>query len=468
MNRDEPQPRWPIDPLLGDDLSGRGPNAQHPDAHRPGRVIRVNAAAIADAVSGVIEHASIVLRRREKGFTVLAAAPAREIEAMGLPEQTPELTLHDRILIPALVNAHTHLDLTHLGPRQHEPGEGFVGWVEMVRAGRATDEEEIIDSVRLGVARSIAGGSAAVGDIAGAPAGRLTDAPALALAASPLIGVSCLEFFGIGRSAAPTIKRLNDYLHDRFPHAREELRGSGVTLGLQPHAPNTVDLGVYRWAAGAAAARGIPLSTHLAETPEEREFIADGAGPQRDMLERFMVWDDSVLDHIGHGKHPIEHLAPLLGEHPMLLAHVNDAGDREIDLLAATASSVSYCPRASRYFGAEMHFGPHRYRDMLAAGINVCLGTDSIINLDTPGRISVLDEMRLLHSRDATDAGTLLAMGTVAGARALGLEERAFTIAPGSTPWGILAIAIGPGACDPWDGAMRGNDAPLWLFLREK
>lgn len=452
-----------INQLLGDDLSGAGRNG-----HEDGRLIRLNAAAIADALCGVVSNASIVLRRQSTGFEVVDAGPRARIDRLGLPASTIELSLNDHLLLPALVNAHTHLDLTHLGPRPHEPGDGFVGWVEMVRAGRADDDEQIALCVEQGIEKSLAGGCIAVGDIAGAPKGRLTDAPARALGASPMIGVSYLEFFGIGTTAARATGKINDYLQNRSPRVREALLGSGVELGLQPHAPNTVDLGVYRWAARAGAARGMPLSTHLAETPEERAFIAHARGPQRAMLERLGIWDGSVLDHIGHGRHPVEHLAPLLGEYPMLLAHVNDATDHAIELLTQTHASVAYCPRASAYFGAPAHFGAHRYRDMLSAGVNVCLGTDSIVNLETPDRITVLDDMRLLWAQGQTDPSTLLAMGTVAGARALGLDERAFTLSPGSSPRGLIAVKTDPGAPDAWGSAMSRVDAPCWVFLVEK
>lgn len=131
---------------------------------------------------------------------------------------------------------------------------------------------------------------------------------------------------------------------------------------------------------------------------------------------------------------------------PFLVAHVNDADDAAIRTLAHTRASVVYCPRASAYFAADRRFGPHRYRDMLTAGVRVALGTDSVVNLDTPDRISILDEMRLLHRRDATDARTLLTMATVNGAAALGLNPGWFRLrtAPQRLA-GLISIQIGGG-----------------------
>jgi aminodeoxyfutalosine deaminase len=491
MSTDSPQPtRYKVDALLVPNQS-----TSSPVEHTFAPLVRVNASALADATQIINQPASIILKPTITGYEITASGTKSQIDQMDLPASIMEITLRDRLLIPALVNAHTHLDLTHIGPIAHNPADGFVKWVDHIRANRQLDDSDIRSAVALGIQASLAGGSIAVGDIAGAPMGRITDAPAHELAASPLIGVSYLEFFGIGTTAPAAITKINHYLKATYPQSLADLQDSGVKIGLQPHAPNTVDLSVYRWAAAAARARSMPLSTHLAETPEEREFIADGTGPQRTFLERFGIWHDSILDHIAKSNHPVEHLAEVLTSPvarlaepgssslastpqkdparragppkllPFLVAHVNDATDAAIEILASTNTSVAYCPRASTYFGADHHFGPHRYRDMLAVGVNVCLGTDSIVNLDTPDRISILDEMRHLHRRDATDPITLLQLATTNGARALGLDDSNFTLAPNNHPLGLLAIPIEPGQLDSWTGAMQSNEPPEWVFL---
>lgn len=424
--------------------------------------VRIDAAAIADATLGVVAPGSVLIRLTPDAATVLASGATGHIDAAAAALDAPphRVALPDRVLLPALVNAHTHLDLTHLGPIPHDPEAGFVAWVDRVRAGRATDPDAIADSVRLGIDLSLAGGTGAVGDIAGAPLGRMTDIPARTLAGSRLRGVSYLEFFGIGRTAHAATERLDELARDRLDGLIRAISGSGVRLGLQPHAPNTVAMSVYRHAAGIARVHDLALSTHLAETPEERLFVAEGIGPQRELLERLGVWDDAVLDDLARGEHPVAHLAPVLARHPTLCAHVNDATDDAIRILAERGASVAYCPRASRYFAAERRFGPHRYRAMLDAGVNVCLGTDSILNLDTPDRISVLDEMRLLARRDGTDAKTLLAMATVRGCRALGIDPEPYDLSPGPIA-GLLAVPAAGG--DPWGSAMRTDEPPEWL-----
>ena len=204
--------------------------------------IRIDAGAIADAHLGVIEHASLVLQASETGVTVRFAGATDQLPEPFKADSTPVMTLHDQLVLPALVNAHTHLDLTHIGPQPHQPGDGFVSWVDMIRTNRAVEDDEIINCVRMGIEKSLDGGVIAVGDIAGAPAGRLSDAPARTLAESPLNGVSYLEFFGFGTSAAAAIRRISAYLQTRAPIIHEQLDSTGVRLGLQPHATNTVDL----------------------------------------------------------------------------------------------------------------------------------------------------------------------------------------------------------------------------------
>ena len=460
-----PAPRDEHAPYDSDALL-RGMLSQSAQNNLPQQIVRIDARAIADPVLGITEHATLVLERTGGPVRVRFAGETASVPHELNDRNIPQLTLHDQLLMPALCNAHTHLDLTHIGPQPHVPGDGFVRWVDMIRTSRAVEDDQIGDCVRLGIERSLAGGVIAVGDIAGAPAGRLTEIPIRTLARSPLMGVSYLEFFGIGTSAAGAIRRVDAFLRDQYPGLKTTLQDAGVRLGLQPHATNTIDLSVYTWVAMAASQLGLPQSTHLAETPEERQFVEDGTGPQREMLERFGIWEESILDMLGKGKHPIEHLQPALQISPMLVAHVNDATDEGIEILAQTQTSVAYCPRASRYFQAAAHFGPHRYQDMLDAGVNVCLGTDSIVNLDTPHRMSTLDEMRLLWHESRPDPKQLLSMGTINGARAIGLDANRFRLNAGAAPAGVIAVEITNGCPDGrvWGDVMGSKSAPSWVY----
>ncbi|MEO0716715.1 MAG: amidohydrolase family protein, partial [Planctomycetota bacterium] len=196
----------------------------------------------------------------------------------------------------------------------------------------------------------------------------------------------------------------------------------------------------------------------------------------------FGIWSDDELVHLGRTTDPVLHLEPVLRRAaelglPFACAHVNDCSDAAIELLAETSTHVVYCPRASAYFAAESHFGPHRYRDMLAAGVRVSLGTDSILNLpaDTPSRgMSTLDEARVLFARDACDAQQLLAMATSSSADAIGVDPAAFTLAQGAAPAGVLAVDITSdaskppaAAANPAAAVLAASAIPEVLFARQ-
>jgi cytosine/adenosine deaminase-related metal-dependent hydrolase len=421
-----------------------------PPSERDFSAVRFDAAVAIDGAGLAVAPASLLLRLadanplQEPGpltgrAEILALGTPDAVDAHPLAPHARVLRRPGSLLIPGLVNAHTHLDLTHIGPRPFDTAAGFQGFVDTVRTNRRTNELDIAQSVRDGLALSLAGGVVAVGDIAGAALGRPTLAPFHTLREGLGLGVSFVEFFSIGRGEAPARERISQLLHTNRQAFGTPVEG--VRPGIQPHAPTTVSRATFRWLLDQIAPH-VPLCTHLAETAEERTFIREGRGPQREFLESLGLWDDSMLAELGQGLSPVAHLAPVLEARPMLCAHVNDAGDGDLAILSRTRASVAYCPRASAYFGAHERFGPHRYRDMLAAGINVCLGTDSVINLPSPcARLSTWDEARLLRQRDGTDAVILLRMATTHGARALGLDPALFTFSPGPLA-GLAAVPL--------------------------
>jgi cytosine/adenosine deaminase-related metal-dependent hydrolase len=397
----------------------------------------VRAAMVVDG-AGVRAAPGVLLL--EGASVVAAGAP----EAVGAPSDALVEERRDVVLVPALVNAHAHLDLTHVGPLPYE--DGFCAWVDVVRTHRAGDADALAASVRAGVDRSIAGGTAIVGDIAGVG----STVPLETVRASGLQGVSYLEVFGQAGRQAGAIAQIERAVRETAPHA------GGVRLGVQPHAPYSCGREVYR----AAAAAGCPVATHLAETPEELEFTRTAGGEFADLMRRLGVWDDAIVPL---GGHPVDGLADVLAAAPWVAAHVNYVDAAQIDRLAGWEVSVAYCPRASDYFGHPRDgAAPHAYRTMIEHGINVALGTDSAICFDTPDRISVLDEMRHLARRDGTDPALLLRMATVNGARALGMDEALVALGPAGL--GVLALPVDPAAReDPLAAALRRDDAPTWI-----
>lgn len=407
---------------------------------------------VVDAES--IQEAPGVLLIDGEDDIIAAGSP----QAIGAVAEAEVIDLPHSVVIPALVNVHAHLDLTHLGC--WERPLSFFDWIARVRAGRAMTDEGIADSVRRGIQLSGAGGVAIVGDIAGV----FSRVPAAVMSEMGIAGVSFVEIFGNGRKqslALDEIARLQAEAASR-PGRKPELQGPPVHLGIQPHAPYSCSPTVY----AAAAATDLPLATHLAETLEEIEFTQSGRGPFESLLRNVGAWDDSCHSP---QTHPIDLVLDAVGDHrPLVAAHVNYLDDDHLDRLARSAATVAYCPRASAYFGhppaltAGVH--GHRYREMLAWGINVALGTDSIICLDTPGRLSVLDDMRLLLDRDGVDARTLLAMATINGAAALGFDRNLVTLRAGRKA-GIIAIEAPPARTveSLLTAALQAGNAVTWI-----
>ncbi len=414
---------------------------------------RIDCAGAIDAAPKPFSEApaSILLNVAPGQTRIVAAGSPHQIDHHPAAPNATVVSLPNHLITPAFVNAHTHLDLSHIGP---QPRSGFAPFVDLVRSRRHVDPAAIRESVLLGAKLSRAGGVAAVGDIAGAVQGRASIEPILALRDSGLDGVSFLEFFAMGDSVPRACTRVDDVTDSALA-----LPASRVRFGLQPHAPYSVAPAGYRHALNRSARDHLPIATHLAESIEEQEFIATAKGPQRALLEALGLWNESLLADFGRGKTPVAHLAPVLRDRstPILLVHLNDLSDADVELLAELNARVpihvAYCPRSSDFFGAPATFGPHRYQELLKAGINVCLGTDSIVNLPESqasgdsARITPLDDARLLARRDAADPKQLLEMITVRGAGALGLDPTRFELKSGATVAGLCAVQIpAPGA----------------------
>lgn len=352
------------------------------------------------------------------------------------------------LAMPALVNAHAHLDLTAVGPVSMDLG--FDGWLEQVRSSRPRVSAEVASAIRLGVEASRDGGVVAIGDIVGAAPETTLDA----LERSPLVGVAFIECLGIGRREAAGLESVGRIA----TLARDQRRR--IAVGISPHAPYSCSPAVY----AAAAATGLPITTHVGESIEELEFCRSGAGPLGELLRRVGAIQGHETPPIG-GVHPVRSL-PASGGRPWLLAHVNVAGidDAEeqavFDRLRELDATVVYCPRATRTLGHLGRAGtPHPWRRMRAAGIRVALGTDGVPCLDRADRISPLDDLAEILDT-AADLPTLVEMATVNGAVGLGLPAEAFRFSSGCSA-GVLGVEVGRG--DVVEGLIRGARAVEWL-----
>jgi len=379
----------------------------------------IEAGAVMDA-AGVLARPGAVAISAE-GLVVFAGAPA-QVPAAFLADSVEKLRLPDRLVVPGFVNAHCHLELTGIGP-QHYGGD-FIDWVEMVMKQKATSDAAWWASYEAGLVQSLRAGTVAAGDIV---THEKVKEALQARFKGELWGMAFAEQFGLD-----AVCRIPDG-YELFSEKR---------IGIQPHAPYSAGPSLFE----TACQSGFPLSTHLAETTAELEFVAHGTGPFRTLLEKLGKWKPKMANEYATGLTPVQWMRPYLAATKWLLAHVNYASDADLVILARTGASVAYCPVASDYFGHKNH----RYRDMMAYGINVCLGTDSIVcqPADEAQPLGILPQMRHLFLRDGTDPQLLLKMATTSGAKALGLAEDFCTFRVGAEAR-PLALVFDP--ADPAD-----------------
>jgi cytosine/adenosine deaminase-related metal-dependent hydrolase len=194
--------------------------------------------------------------------------------------------------------------------------------------------------------------------------------------------------------------------------------------GLSPHAPYSAHPELVAELSRLSASAQVPLAMHLAESQEELELLESGGGPLVDLLKELQAW---APEAIPRGVRPMDYLRTLAKADRALVAHGNFLSPDEIAFLGAHADrmSVVFCPRT------HIHFGHPRYPlgQMAAAGVNVALGTDS--RASSPD-LSLLEELRVVAARFPDVAPeTVLNMGALAGARALGLESELGSLSPG-------------------------------------
>jgi len=380
----------------------------------------------------VIENGAVVVRSGR----IAAVGPAHALH------DVPVVDYGDAVICPGLVNAHTHLELSGLAGRL-PPTRDFIAWLRrLVELSVATPPslEDVVEAVGAGLAQSLSSGVTAIGDITRRP-----EWTRPLLASSSVKVVSFGEVIAVGNRRDQLAARLDAAADDA--HQTPRLR-----VGISPHAPYTVEPAAMRACAARAAASGAPLCMHLGETAEEESFTRSASGPFREFLGWLGV-DDGAIPAAGCDPVELAESTGLLGPHT-LLAHVNYVTDRGIETIARSGAAVAYCPRTHGAFGHP----PHRFRDMLRAGINVCLGTDSLASNPC---LSILEELRFLRNEcHDLDADLLLAMGTVRGARALGFEDVAGTIAPGrSADLAVIAPPAGE-RLDRWDRILEWTVKP--------
>ena len=334
------------------------------------------------------------------------------------PSDARVVELGDTALLPGLVNAHCHLELTAL--RGQVRGCPFPGWLQAVRTIKdGLDPAAFRASARWGILEGLAAGITTYGDTGSSLQ------PAAALAELGGRGVAYHEVFGPDPAACPeALASLERALAELEP-----CRSDRVAVGVSPHAPYTVSDPLVRAVAALASGRGLKTAMHVAESREERALVEEGRGPFADYLR------SRGIVVAPRGRSTVEWLEAtgLLACRPLLI-HCVTAGLRDFETAHRHGATVAHCPWSNAVLG----HGRADFSAMRRAGVVVGLGTDSVV---AGGRLDLFAEARLaeLGLEGGLSARELLRLVTADGAAALGLP-RLGTLEPGA--WGDLA-AVG-------------------------
>ena len=370
-----------------------------------------------DAGDAPIARGAVVL---DADARVVAVGAAAELHGRYPDARWEE---HAAVLLPGLVNAHTHLELSALRGRA-PGGRGFAAWVAgMLAAREQAAPEQAVEAIDAAISELLAAGTAAIGEVSN------TLAAVAPLASAPLLGCVFHEVFGLRRDTAEAMLVLAD-------QRKAELADwpGNLSYAPAPHTPYTLHPTLLQELVARARALGRRTSLHLCEHPAERAFLAHGGGPFAEFL---AARGATPSDWAPPGQDPIRY-AQRLGAltQDVICVHLADARDDEIAVLASARAPVVLCPRSNLHI--EVRLPP--LLSLLAAGVRPGLGTDSLASC--PG-LDVLDEARTLLERfPGVAPRVLIAMATSFGADALGLAGHVGRLAPKLGP-GVLAFEHG-------------------------
>jgi cytosine/adenosine deaminase-related metal-dependent hydrolase len=359
-----------------------------------------------------------------------------------------ERELGDAVIMPGLVNAHTHLELSYLRD-EVPPASQFVTWIRGVMAARRQRSDarapDILDAIDGAIAELRASGTAVVGDISNT---LVTFEP---LTRSALAAV---VFYELIRFNAPDPRAFVDAAAAEIEAL---VPSQWVRASLAAHAPYSVAPLVLRAIRQAVDRDAFtPCSVHLAESAEETEFIRTGGGSWRALLEDVGAWDPGWIPP---GVSPVQFLdeAGFLGANVLAVHGVQMTLD-DLGRLKARGTTLVTCPRSNGHTGA----GAPPIQDFYDVGVRVAVGTDSLASSPDLNVFAELATMRALAPM--VPAAALLESATLEGARALGFDADYGTIEPGKRAE-LISIGLPPDVDDVEEYLVSGirPDQIGWL-----
>ncbi|OEU50269.1 MAG: hypothetical protein BA871_06460 [Desulfuromonadales bacterium C00003096] len=338
----------------------------------------------------------------------------------------------DAILLPPLVNAHTHLELSYfprwvaLADKSLAAGS-FVDWLlHLIDIKHGLTEKDLAASLQDGLRQCLRFGTGAVGDILS------TNRLSSHYTASPLYGRIYLELLGVD----PTVWQ-DALLRSEAEVAKGQL--GRLLLGLAPHAPYSLSAEALMAIYDVASRQRWTLTTHLAESPQESELLQIGTGELLERLYPAVGWSEYRPSAANCS--PVVYLDRLGGlQSDNLLVHGVQVSQADCRLMAERGVTMCLCPRSNERLGV----GRVPVADYRAAGVKLALGTDSLASNDSLSMWEELAAARHCYGAHLSPA-ELLAMATRNGADALGLKGEMGTLqAGGGGHFQVLPLASAP------------------------
>jgi aminodeoxyfutalosine deaminase len=354
-------------------------------------------------------------------------------------------------IMPALVNAHTHLELSYLRGRVPRT-EKFLDWIRTIMAARRqypdAADPQIVDAARGAIAEAHASGTGLLGDISNT----LVTVPLLRDASMP-----AQIFYELLRFNVSDAESMTSEARAKADAVAEP--GGDVRVSLAPHAPYSVSPALFAAIrADLDAHAGQLTSVHLGESPEELEFIRRGSGPWRVLLEELGVWTDAWE---APGTSPVAYLEQIgfLDRRVLAVHGVQFDGD-DLDRLRSRDMTIVSCPRSNQHVGV----GAPPLEAFYAMNVNVAFGTDSLASAPDVNMFAELAEARRLAPR--VPARTLLESATRRGAVALGFGDDYGTLEAGKRAQ-IIAVRVSSDVNDVEEYLLSGIEPSMiqWLGI---
>ncbi len=388
----------------------------------------------------------------------------------------PVTRLHARAILPGLVNAHCHLEFSDCKV-PIPAGARFPDWIRRVIEHRQTKkhhhsehsespEQEVApeqsrrSAIEAGIVESYRNGVRWVVDMVTRPwncdwmvsqwnaiAGMERGDTRL-ISDAPLHIQPCIELVDVNPQRA-------QQTWEFYEECRSKGHALVAPIGLAPHAPYTVSTRLTSRAVASAIESKSLVCMHLAESPEELNWLSEGTGPFERLLSPFA--DAEFLAHRGSVE---EHLRTLATSPRSLVIHGNFLSDAAIRTMVCNRDRMGlvYCPRTHAHFGWPDYALGRR----LDAGVRVFLGTDSRA---TNPDLNLWEEAKSVHRLyPDLDPRAILAMITTGPAKFLGIDAEVGTLVPGSKSLlSAIATTVPPNAagCHEVERALLESDAPV-------